>query len=120
MRGNFVYMPRNGHCLFTCLLHILICLIYLQSFEKVTINTREIFLIPKQNSYDCNILNSEFITNNVQIYKDGYFCKRVYYWVCNTLVNHKRICTEIPLSAFPPLFFFLLQTCIQYSFGLTQ
>ena len=81
MRENFVYMPRDGHCLFTCLLHILICLIYLQSFEKVTISTKEIFLIPKtgsiyqvhlvknqmrlrigQNSYGCHILNSEFIT----------------------------------------------------------
>ena len=86
MRENFVYMPRDGHCLFTCLLHILICLIYLQSFEKVTISTKEIFLIPKtgsiyqvhlvknqmrlrigQNSYGCHILNSEFITGETKL-----------------------------------------------------
>lgn len=81
MREKLVFMPRDGHCLFTCLLHILICLIYLQSFEKVTISTREIFLIPTTGSIDQVHLvknqskakfirwphpKSEFITNNVQ------------------------------------------------------
>ena len=86
------YMPRDGHCLFTCLFHILICLTYLQSFEKVTISVREVFLIgfllvivlscPQIDSLSSSTANQRAAQNNYWAFEcqDMYFLNFV---TCN-------------------------------------